>query len=85
MSYARRTDATHREVLDTLRSLGWQIVDTSRLAGFIDAVAWHQGRQHLRLVEIKDVRGNLTLAQVRLLQAGWPIHVLRSAADAINL
>jgi hypothetical protein len=85
MTFARRVDTTHKAVMETLRKTGWQVLDTSRLRGFVDLVVWHPGRQALRLIEVKDRRGALTDAQRKLVDAGWPVTVLRSPEDAAKL
>lgn len=85
MSYARRTDSTHTEVIKTLRQCGWKVADTSRLPKFVDAVAYHPGRDSLRLVEIKSAKGKMTDAQDLFMALGFPVHVLRSVDDALAL
>lgn len=83
--FARRVDGTHKEVTEALRQCGWDVLDTSRLRGFVDLVAYHPGRQALRLIEVKTANGKPTVFQQRLLERKWPIAVVRSAEDAINL
>lgn len=83
MRYAARVDGTHREVIDALRSCGWMVADTSRLAGFVDCVAQRQGVT--RLVEIKRPKGTLTRSQVDMIAAGFDVRILRSAEDAVRL
>lgn len=53
MTYARRTDTNHTEVIRALRRFGWCVCDTSRVGGgFPDCVAIRAGR--VRFIEIKD-------------------------------
>lgn len=78
-----KVDSTHREVIDTLRQLGWDVEDTHTLPNFVDAVAM-RGEQ-VRLIEIKGVKNRLQPSQKRLIDRGWPIVILRSMQDAINL
>lgn len=82
-AWARRTDSTHREVVDTLRRCGWTVADTSRLSGFVDAVAWKGDT--VRLVEIKTGKGKHTASQRKLLEQGCPIVTLTSAEQAAQL
>lgn len=83
MSYARRTDTTHREVIDTLRQCGWKVADTHALPNWVDCVA--SRGDAVRLIEIKAPKGKLKPSQQRLMNDGWPIVVLRSAEDAARL
>lgn len=85
MTFARRVDGTHRAITDALRKAGWTVHDTSRLARFVDLVAWHRGRQVLRLIEVKTDKGAYTAAQQQLLDDGWPVVTLRSPEDAVRL
>ena len=78
-----RIDGTHRAIVLTLRGLGWRVVDTHEVPGFVDAVAHRHGR--VRLVEIKTAAGPLTASQAKLIAEGWPIQILRSVDDAIAL
>jgi hypothetical protein len=85
MTFARRVDGNHEAVIDALRQCGWKVKDTSRLAGWIDLVAWHPGRQALRLIEVKVKGGTYTPLQQQLLDESWPITTLYSVDDATRL
>lgn len=80
---AKRTDANHREIISTLRILGWQVADTHDLPNFVDAVACRG--LDVRLIEIKAPKGTLTSSQDFMVSNGWPIKILRSVDDAVNL
>ena len=63
MSYAKRTDNNHSEIVKTLRQLGCSVFDSSRVAGgFPDLVV---GRNRITcLVEIKaNEKAKFTSAQ----------------------
>jgi Holliday junction resolvase len=85
MTYARRTDSSHAEVRDTLRKLGYAVVDTSRAgSGFPDLVVCdREGRTVL--VEVKARTGRLRASQERF-RENWPGRyvVLRSAEEAVQ-
>jgi Holliday junction resolvase len=81
---ARRTDANHREVVATLRRLGWRVADTHALPGFVDLIAFHPA-YGVRMVEVKAPKGEYTRAQIRLMGDGWPVATVRSIDDAIAL
>lgn len=89
MTYRKRVDANHGEIVKVLRRLGWRVLDTSRAGdGFPDLVAYHLATGELRLVEVKTPKGKLTAGQQRLLDEGWPIVTCRSveqAAELLNL
>ncbi len=86
MSFGRlRSDSNHAEIVSVLRAHGWLVESINRMGGFIDAIAFHPGRQQLRLVEVKTATGKLKPSQQRLIDAGWPITILRSAEDAVKL
>lgn len=79
-----RTDRNHAEIVQALRQVGWHVFDTSRLGnGFPDLVI-HRGGP-VRLVELKDKGGALTAAQELFIKTGWPVTILRSVDEAINL
>jgi Holliday junction resolvase len=83
MTFARRVDGTHAEVMQALRACGWLVADTSRLRGFVDLVAQKPGRT--LLIEVKTATGKPTEAQRRLVQGGWWIVTVRSAEQAAQL
>lgn len=86
MTYARKVDRNHREVIQALRRCGWLVMDTSGAGrGVPDLVVWHRGRTQLLLVEVKAPQGKPTPAQLRYSAAGWPIVTVRSVDDAIAL
>jgi hypothetical protein len=75
-----KADANHHELIDELRSAGWDVIPTYALRGFVDAVAYRSGCG-VRLIEFKTPKGALTAAQHELLARGWPIVVVRTAED----
>lgn len=87
MSYARKVDTTHAAVRDTLRALGFQVVDVSRQPGFVDLLAYRPDRG-VWLVEAKTPQNKAgriekTDGQQRLEDQGWPIVFLRSRDEAL--
>ena len=70
MSYAKRTDNNHSEIVKTLRQLGCSVFDTSRVAGgFPDLVV---GKHQITcLVEVKQsAKSKYTSAQ-ELFMMNW--------------
>ena len=89
--YARKQDASARGVIDAFKAVGCSVVViTSAQAGCPDLALGVAGRTHL--VEIKpDVgitaRRNLRPAQATFSESwrGGPVHVVRSADEALRL
>jgi len=76
-----RTDTTHAEIMAALRAMGWKMKDTHSLPKFVDAVGFRP-RDGVVLFEFKSGRGKLRPSQQELIDEGWPVRVLRTAADA---
>ena len=70
MTYAKRVDLNHQEVVKTLRSLGASVFDASRMGqGFPDLVVGY--KQQTVLVEIKSSeQKRFTNAQLKFM-AEW--------------
>jgi hypothetical protein len=82
--WAKRTDGNHAEIRDAMRAAGAEVEDMSGSGrGMPDTLVYTtDGR--LLLVEIKMAKGTLTAPQVRF-HARFPVHIVRSAAEAIQL
>lgn len=88
-----RTDANHADIVQALRSVGWTVIDTSRMGeGFPDALAARAGQ--LRLVEIKDgskppSKRALTKDEAQLHEilrlAGAPVVIISNVDEALSL
>ena len=85
MSWARRTDSTHKAVRDALRGCGWLVADTSRLPLFVDLVAFKPSTRAFWLVEAKSKGGKLTASQQKLKDAGWPLASIETVEQAAQL
>ena len=85
MTYGRRVDGNHAEVIDALRKSGWLVHDVSRMPGFVDLVAYHRGRGVLKLIEVKMAKGKLTALQTLMRQEGWPVVVVHGREEALLL
>lgn len=83
MAYARKVDRNHAAIRSALRFFGWTVLDVSALPGFVDLVCVR--RRVTEFVEVKDRKGKLTAAQVRLhaelANAGVTVKVIRSVED----
>jgi len=90
MTYAKRVDLNHQEVVKTLRSLGATVFDASRMGqGFPDLVIGINGKTVL--VEIKSgEEKKFTQAQLKFME-NWQgstvvrINDIESAERLINL
>lgn len=93
MKRRARVDANHADVRDTLRDLGWTVIDCSRFGdGFSDLIACRRGV--VLFVEVKD--GSKSQSRQRLTQdeqafrdliegAGAHYRVVRSIQEAVDL
>lgn len=82
--WAKRTDANHAEIRQAMRDVGAEVEDLSGCGkGMPDTlVLTPDGR--LLLVEIKTATGKLTQPQIKF-HARFPVHVVRSVREAVNL
>lgn len=81
---AARVDASHGEVRDTFRGLGWLVADCARMGnGFPDLLVWHR-RAGMHLVEVKTAHGTETDRQTRFRALGWPVVTLRSQSEVLT-
>jgi len=79
-----RTDKNSIEIVRVLRQLGFLVFDCSRVGqGFPDLAITKAGK--VSLVELKTPTGKLTPDQVRFMQAGWPVKVVRTIEDVLAL
>jgi len=84
-SRAKKVDSTQAEVVRELRGLGYLVKSTAEVGrGWPDAVACLPFSGNLWLIEIKAAKGKLLQSQIDLQASGWPVVVLRSAADVIE-
>jgi Holliday junction resolvase len=88
VSYARRTDRTHAVIRDTLRKLGWFVLDVSAVPNFVDMIAAKHGR--VIFIEAKDGAKSPSRRKLRpsqealhrdLRAAGAEVMVIESGAD----
>lgn len=83
---AAKVDNTHGRVIKRLRERGWMVLDTHRLPGFVDAVAYKR-YAGVQLIEIKrSKKAPLTDSQKKLVDTGWPLVVLwdEDSVDVFN-
>ena len=84
MRWAAKVDRTHREVVTTFRSCGANVLDLSRVGqGCPDLLVYRAGQWWL--VEVKDAAGKLNIEQRAFINQGWPVRVIRSRDEAIQM
>ena len=94
MRRAARIDATQNEIAEVLKAFGCQILYLHQVGGGCpDLLVRKRSRSRIHggfvtwnelvLVECKTRTGKLRQAQQDLIDAGWPIVVLRSADEAL--
>jgi Holliday junction resolvase len=85
--YRQKTDSNQAEIVRILRDKGCLIFDLSSVGeGCPDLLALNPQGQVI-LIEVKNPNGRdrLTPAQLKAIQCGWPIHVVKSVEDALAL
>jgi len=79
-----RTDHNQAAIVNTFRKAGCLVVDLHEVGGGCpDLLICTRGK--VALVEVKSKRGTFTPAQIEFHQAGWPVKVVRSCMDAVEL
>ena len=76
-----KRDSNEKIIVDALRKCGVKVHHVSA-KGFADLIAYTKTRG-IVLLEVKGKRGTLTPAQVEYRDDGWPVVIVRSAADAL--
>lgn len=79
---ARKRDANEAGIVTALERCGLLVQRISE-RGFCDLIV-RGHRCGIVLLEVKSKRGKLTEAQVEHRQDGWPVVIVRSAADALH-
>jgi hypothetical protein len=80
---AAKVDLNHGLIVDTLRACGWLVMSLARLGnGAPDLLVTRQGSWHL--IEVKGRKGKLTPMQ-ETFHGVWPVTILRSVDDALEL
>lgn len=79
----RRRDANEAPIVDALRKIGVRVQRVSE-PGFADLVCYAPSVGVL-LLEVKGRKGILTPTQIIHHASGWPVHIVRSEADALAL
>lgn len=82
--HAGKVDANQREIVAALRKAGCRVLSLAPLGkGCPDLLV--DSAQGLMLLEVKTRTGKATADQERFYEAGWPVFLVRSAADALAL
>lgn len=82
--YDAKRDSNEREIVDTFRALGCLVHRLDQPCDLIIFCFKSLG-QRLHLIEVKTPTGQLNEKQSAFMAAGWPVHVIRSADEAIAL
>jgi hypothetical protein len=81
--YANKRDAAEQIIFDALKAMGCKVYPTNKP---FDAIICHRGK--IYLVECKTPitkAGKVVMSddQTDLIDDGWPVAILKSAADAV--
>lgn len=77
--YRARKDLNHKEIREGLEQVGFLVIDSSNLGGFVDLVIKHPARPEIgvKLLEIKSKRGKLSEDQ-RKLKEEWQESIIET-------
>lgn len=80
MRRAAKRDSNEEAIVAAIRKEGWRVM---RLNEF-DLLATCGNGCHLVMMEVKTTTGKLKPSQQKLIDAGWPLIVVRSPEDALK-
>lgn len=79
-----KRDASEPEVVRAFTDMGCLVFRLDRPVDLLVYV-FKSLKERLHLVEVKTASGKLNPAQSAFVAAGWPVHIIRSADEAIAL
>lgn len=82
--YNAKRDSTEPEVVRAFTEMGCLVFRLDRPVDLLVYI-FKSRAERLHLVEVKSATGILNDAQREFVDAGWPVHVIRSADEAIAL
>ena len=80
-----RVDGNHGDIVDALRRCGWRVQSLAALGGGVPDLLVYRTGQPLRLLEVKAKNGVITKAQEEFMADGWPVTIVRSVDDVLEL
>jgi hypothetical protein len=82
--YNAKRDANEGSIVRVFQDMGCLVFRLDRPADLLVYV-FKSLSERLLLVEVKTPKGALNDSQQAFIDAGWPVHVVRTEDDAINL
>lgn len=82
--YNAKRDSNEPAIVQTFRDMDCMVWRLDRPVDLLIYV-WKSLSDRLLLVEVKTKTGVLTDDQREFVDAGWPVHVIRTEDEAINL
>jgi hypothetical protein len=82
--YDAKRDSNEASIVRVFQDMGCLVFRLDRPVDLIVYV-FKSLSERLLLVEVKTAKGDLNDKQRQFVDAGWPVHVVRSKDDAINL
>jgi len=79
-----KRDGNEASIVRVFQDMGCLVFRLDRPVDLLIYV-WKSLGERLLLVEVKTPKGDLNDKQQAFIDAGWPVHVVRSEDDAINL
>jgi hypothetical protein len=82
--YDAKRDSNEASIVRVFQDMGCLVFRLDRPVDLIVYV-FKSLSERLLLVEVKTAKGDINDKQRQFIEAGWPVHVVRSEDDAINL
>lgn len=82
--YDAKRDANEASIVRVFQDMNCMVFRLDRPVDLLVYV-WKSLSERLLLVEVKTAKGDLNERQREFVAAGWPVHVIRSEDEAINL
>lgn len=76
---AAKRDSCEAEIVSDLRALGYRVM----LLNEFDALVGKHG--YLWMMDFKSQTGKPTESQQELIDAGWPLHFVRTTGEALKI
>lgn len=78
-------DSTQKAIVEALRAAGWRVRSLAQVGHGMGDLLAYKPNVGLRLIECKTGKGALTADQMAFIADGWPVYVVRSAEEALEV
>lgn len=83
---AHQRDSNEPEIIAAFKKLGWRTEQCTKF-DLVVCCPRHAPFRHVLMVEVKTLkpRGRLTANQIKLINTGWPLHIVYQVSDVEEL